>query len=829
MASTKTTKRRKTPKPQGGHVSFNVEAGTKTQVTIEAGAIKAGKVPVTIHVDHVEETPFGGNKSFGGISSSLRAGTRALAGRIRSFSPGTWLFIFAVIVYLVTRLIGLTQYPIYFFTDEAIQTQAIVDLAASGYRNAEGVLFPTYFRNGEYANLSLSVYLQWLPLVLFGKSAVVTRATSVLVTLIAAVSVGIILRDVFRAKYWWAGTLFLSITPSWFLHSRTAFETAEFTAFYAGTLCAYLLYRYKSPGYLYAALFLGALAFYTYSPGQLIVPITATALLLSDWRTHWEHRRTIFKGLVLLVIFAIPYIRYQSQYPSLAYAHLHTLGSYLLEQAPLTDKIAHYFSEYFVGLSALYWYVPNNRDLPRHLMDHYGNILVATLPFAVLGLAHVLRHLRESGHRTILVVMLTSPMAAALVQTGITRALIFVIPAALLTTIGLELVLRWVENPAGQLTELSRGLQPTSGRVLMGLAIFAIGIMAACLVIRENYDRVTVLSLATILALQVSGTFNRPARWFTRSAAFTVFKKWRSSQVIAALAVFIILSASNIYLLTDALGNGSAWSTDYGMGGMQYGAFQIFDILEQYKQDHPETRIVLTPNWANGTDVLTRFFLNSPSPIELGSIQGYIIQKFPLDDDTLFVMLPEEYALAVSSSKLKDVRVERILPYPDGSPGFHFVRLRYVDDIDEIFAAEKALRQVLQKSVVRINGEDVAVRYSYLEADAIQLVFDNDPLTLTKTFEANPYIIEMTFPSARTINGFSIIIGSASAKLTVRCYATPAAQPSVYTFEGQGSIQKPGLSFDLPRPTPVQVFQLEMLDPYSPAPAQIHIWELTLR
>jgi 4-amino-4-deoxy-L-arabinose transferase-like glycosyltransferase len=403
MPSTRTQKRGRNSKPQGGQISFTIEPETKVQITIESGAVKAGKMPVTVHIDRVSGKISGRKKKALVSAGRLRAAFEVLLDRLKDHDLGTWLFITALAVYLLTRLIGLDQYPIYFFTDEANQTQSMADLIASGYRDGAGTLLPTYFRNGEYANLGLSVYLQWLPLILFGKSAVVTRAASVFVTLIAAISVGIILREIFKAKYWWLGTLLLSITPAWFLHSRTAFETAEFTAFYAGTLCAYLLYRYRSPRYLYLALFLGALAFYTYSPGQMIVPLTAIALLFSDWRYHWENRRTALKGLALLAALAMPYLRFRMNDPDAAVAHLHTLGSYLLVDAPLFEKIKRYFFEYFTGLSAWYWYQSNDRDLARHLMDGYGNIMPATLPFAILGMAQVLRRLREPAYRAILI------------------------------------------------------------------------------------------------------------------------------------------------------------------------------------------------------------------------------------------------------------------------------------------------------------------------------------------------------------------------------------------------------------------------------------------
>lgn len=774
-------------------VSFPIEAGTKANVTVETG------------------------------EKSLE---------LKIYDLGTWLFIFAVAIYLVTRLIGLTQFPIYFFTDEAIQAQSMIDLIDNGYRDSMGTWLPTYFRNGEYYNLSMSVYLQWLPSILFGKSAFATRAVSVFVTLSAAVSIGIILRDIFKVKYWWTGTLFLSITPAWFLHSRTAFETAEFVAFYAGTLCAYLFYRYRSPHYLYLAIFLGALSFYTYSPAQVIVPLTGIGLLISDWRYHWGNRRVLLVGLALTIILALPYIRSMINNPNAPFAHLHTLWSYWFEKIPLSEKIARYLSEFGIGLSPWYWYIPNDRDLSRHLMKDYGNIMIATLPFALLGMAHVLNNLRLSACRTILIALLISPTAAAFVQISITRALVFVVPAAILTAIGFEQVLQWIQDPKERLIELGTGLRPTSIRIAAGLLILLTGISIA-FITEENTNRITILALAVILALQVSGVLERLAQSLTRAHISTKLNRWNPSQTIVALSAFVVLAGANAHMSNDALRNGPLWFRDYGMGGMQYGAFQIFNIIEQYLREHPDTQIIFSPDWANGTDVLARFFLDDPSLIRLGSIRGHITQKFPLDENTLFIMTPQEYDLALGSTKFTDIHVERIIPYPDGNPGFYFIRLRYVDDVDEIFAAEKTVRQVLRESAVPIDGQEVELRYSYLDSDfqaeSIALVFDSDPYTVAKTFESNPFVIEMTFPAPRMLSGFSIIIGSARVQVTLKCYPGRGAQPIVYTFEGQGTRNQPELSFDLPTPTQVQVLQVETLDLFASDQAKIHIWELKLR
>ncbi len=805
--------------PSANEIEFSIKPGTKTTLTIEAGKEKAGKVPVRIRVE-------GEGPRRSGAQAEVREeapGWQARVSFLRHYDLAAWLFVAAILVYLLTRLLGLDQYPIYFFTDEAFQTQAMDELITLNYRNVEGTLLPTYFGNG----MGLTVYLQWIPLLLFGKSALVTRAVSATVTVIAAIAVGVILRDVFKVKHWWSGVLFLSMTPAWFLHSRTAFETAVFVAFYAGALCCYLLYRYRSPRFLYLTVFFASLAFYSYNPAQLTVPVTGLILLVSDWRYHWENRGVLIRAGFLLALLAVPYLRFRIDHPNSPGELLHLLGSYLVSDLPITEKIRLYVSEYFFGLSAWYWYIPNDRDQIRHIMKDYGHIMLATLPFALVGLVHILRNLRESANRAILFAMLVSPLGGAMVQIGITRSLMFVVPAAILTAVGFHHILRWIEQPGEAMKDRENASPLTSQRILPSLGILLAGALLANAFTRL-IDSIAMAVLATLLALHGLGFFDRLRQWLSRAS---LPARWKISHTVMSLVAFVTLTGANVFLLTDALRNGPYWWSQYAE--LQYGALQIYDVIEQYHQDHPEARIVFTSSWANGADVLNRFFIGVQPWLDGGSIEGYTLRKFPLDENTVFIMVPWEFDLATQSDKLTDIRVEQIVPYPDGTPAFYFVRLRYIDNIDEVFAAEQAARAVLREAVIVIDGQEVEIRHSYLDAvsqpDTIRLLFDDDPFTYAKTFEENPFIIELTFPEIRTINGFSITIGSANARITLTARATTEAEAVTLTFEGKGSEEEPILSFDFPAPIQAQVLRLEMLDPYSPPPAQIHIWELKLR
>jgi len=658
------------------------------------------------------------------------------------------LFGLAIGVYLLTHLIGLTRFPIYFFSDEAIQTVAAANLVRDNLKDEEGTFLPTYFKNGTYYNLSTSVYAQVLPYILFGKSVFITRATSVLISLLAAVSISLMLRDIYQVSYWWSGVLLLSIAPAWFLHSRTAFETVLFASFYACFLYAYFLYRYRSPHYLYYSILLGALAFYSYNPGQVVIVLTGLLFLFSDARFHWQNRRFLLRGSALLLILTLPYLRFWSDHPGTTLEHLRTLDSYWLQSIPLTEKISRFGSEYLLGLNPGYWFIPNQRDLARHLMKGYGHILFVFLPFLGLGLIHAIRNLRRTAYRNLLIVLLVIPVGGAIVAIGITRVLAFIIPAVIFIALGVNQTLAWLE---------SKHL-PHKG---------------------------------------------------------------------LAVSLFVALTLSSFFMLRDVLINAATWYEDYGLGGMQYGAQQLYPKIATYLKEAPQTDIILSPTWANGTDVVARFFLDDPLPIDIGSVDGHISHLKPLDRETLFVMTADEYQMAQESGKFKEIEVEETLPYPNGAPGFYFVRMSYVDQIEQIMEKEQQERSALRSANISIDGELVEVKYSLLDMGEIEQIFDGDPHTLGRTFEANPAIIELVYPVSRTINGVSVIIGSTEAEINALLYPDLNSEPVLFAETFQGTVDQPEAVFDFNTPIRIQKLRLEIRDLHQSEPGNVHMWEIT--
>ncbi len=365
---------------------------------------------------------------------------------IRQLKLETVLFILAIIIYIGTRFAGLASYPIYFFTDEAVQTVLAEEFIDRGAMGGDGQYFPTYFQNSYQYNLGTSVYLQIVPYLIFGKSIFVTRAASMLVTALAAIWLGLILKRIFGSTHAWLAVLLLSITPAWFLHSRTAFETSLAASLYAGFLYFYLAYRQGDIRKLYLAVFLGALTFYAYSPIRMVVGLTALFLFFSDLKYHFTHRLQVGKAFGLTLLCAIPLLRFQLVHPDETVQHLRVLNSYWIQNISLIEKLALFGKEYLAGFNPLYWFFSNSHDLARHQMNGYGHLLWVMLPFTLLGLGLIFIRFRQPAYRVIFFALLAAPSGAALAKLGITRALVMIIPLTLITTLGLQVLLEKINR-----------------------------------------------------------------------------------------------------------------------------------------------------------------------------------------------------------------------------------------------------------------------------------------------------------------------------------------------------------------------------------------------
>ncbi|NTV62419.1 MAG: hypothetical protein HGA65_02635 [Oscillochloris sp.] len=661
----------------------------------------------------------------------------------------------SLLLYLATRLIGLTFYPIYFFCDEAIQTTLARQLLNNGLRSADDTFLPPYFFNAEKWSLSLSVYIQAMSAALFSQNSVlVTRGTSVAVSVLALVAVALTLRLVFNNRFWWAGPLILTAAPAWFLHSRTAFETVMMVAFYACFLCCYLLYRTRAPGWLVPALAFGAMTFYAYANGQGVMLVTGTLLFCSDLRYHLRQGwRTISAASGTLLLLLIPLVRFRLLEPDSLTSHLRVLDSYWTHSIPLSEKLKLFGETYLTGVGPWYWFLPNTVDLDRHRMLGMGHFPLWLLPFVLIGLGVSLRKLRSPSHRALLIAVLAAPFSSALAGISVTRVLAMVVPVALLASLGIDQCYSWI-----------------AGRI---------------------------------------------------------------RYTLAAALVSLVLSGSSLWLLRSALVDGPTWFPNYTLDGMQYGAEQVFgEAIPNLLARDADTQLLVSPTWANNPNAFVDFFLTKrqASRVQLINIDAFAYAHQALDSaHQIFIMPTYEYDRAIHTNKFLVGPPEQIIPYPDGTPGFYVVRIGYVENVDALFEVDRIARAQLVEDQVELGGPMI-VAHSLLDIGGPVNLFDGDPSTLMRGFEANPLIVELRFPQPRMISGVTLTVASMDLKL--RVIGTPVdGSPEISAEQSYSGLPPdPTVQLDLPGPPhALSKLRLEINQLGVGEITHVHVRELVLR
>ena len=663
----------------------------------------------------------------------------------RKPTTATILFVHGLVLYLLTRFIALDKFPIYFFSDEAIQTMTARDLVARGLRDLDGSLFPVYFENGGQYNLSLSVWLQvlitWLP-----NSIWLTRGLPALITLLFPLAGGLYLRDHLKARFWWLTPYIVSAIPAWFLHSRTAFETALGASLYCLFLFLYANYRLRDRRWLIPALAAGALAFYSYSPLQLVVVLSGVIFLLVDWRYHFENPKSWQRGLATLVLLAAPYLVFRLTHAEAFAQHLRIVHSYWVSGISVLEKFGLFFWRWLKGFNPLYWYLPNDQDLIRHLMKGYGHLPWLFLPFTLLGLWRCLRQWRQPDIYILLIALLVAPSGAALVDVAITRLLVMVVPLALLTALGVNEALVWLSA-------------------------------------KMKKNRLPAVSLALALAAATG--------WMTR----------------------------------DAIVNGPTWYSDYSLYGMQWGGQQLSAKIIDFQKAHPQARLTLSPTWANNTDVIMRYFLGDPLPIEMGTLGEHTTYFIPFEDGEVFILPPEEYAALLENPKFADIKVLDLLPYPDGNPGFYFVSLDYAPGAEAIFAAELVERQKPQVEQVQLFGQTVEVTHPLLDIGQIADAFDGDRATLIRTFEANPLNLTLVFSEPLELQAISVWLGNVRSAIRVELIDDQGQYHQIEAFDaGTEAIHPIRLDFGQKLAVKSLNLSIESLDEREPV--HVHLWDV---
>jgi copper chaperone CopZ len=173
------------------------------------------------------------------------------------------------------------------------------------------------------------------------------------------------------------------------------------------------------------------------------------------------------------------------------------------------------------------------------------------------------------------------------------------------------------------------------------------------------------------------------------------------------------------------------------------------------------------------------------------------------------------------------VLVEETLPYPDGSSGFFFVRLEYVENIEAILAEERETRQALISEKITVLNQEVTVQYPTLDMNEITHAFDGDPNTLMRTLEANPMRLILTFPEANDIQRLILKIGGTPTRLTVTALVN-GEEVGSFVEEVDSSPVPREITVSFENALTVDELIIEVLNVNDGEIAHVHLWEVTI-
>lgn len=352
--------------------------------------------------------------------------------------------------------------------------------------------------------------------------------------------------------------------------------------------------------------------------------------------------------------------------------------------------------------------------------------------------------------------------------------------------------------------------QPASCVLLIALLVAPSG--AALVDVAITRLLVMVVPLALLTALGV----NEALVW--QSAKM---KESRLPAVGLALALAVAVG----WMTFDATHNGPTWYSDYSLYGLQWGGQQLSAKILDFQETHPKAQLTLSPTWANNTDVIMRYFLGDPLPIEMGTLGEHTTYFIPFEDGEVFILPPEEYAALLENPKFADIEVLDILPYPDGNPGFYFVSLDYAPGAEAIFAAELAERQKPQVEQVQLLGQTVEVTYPLLDIGQIVDAFDGDRATLIRTFEANPLNLTLVFSEPLELQAISVWLGNVRSAIRVELIDDQGQYHQIGAFDdGTEAIHPIRLDFGQKLAVKSLNLSVESLDEREPV--HVHLWDV---
>lgn len=306
-------------------------------------------------------------------------------------------------------------------------------------------------------------------------------------------------------------------------------------------------------------------------------------------------------------------------------------------------------------------------------------------------------------------------------------------------------------------------------------------------------------------------------------------------KLAAQTCCIVILLFQTTALTREFLGAGQ-WYSMYTMGGLQWGAKALFEeAIPKILSENSQATITPSGEWANGADIFPMFFLNQEQLLRIHGVPFELLhpefdERIPTD--RIFILSPPERERINGSGKFKPLKPLLKIPYPDGTLGFTFSHLEYVDNIEEIMAPERQARLIPEQASIPVWGTNAAITFSRLDNGSIAEAFDANYFTLARGMVANPFVLDMSFQEPR--HGAGVKIDLYPMDVRVKVLARDSTGNVI--AETSGEARMPGLNRDTSvelrfANSPVEFSRMEVeIQSLNDRPnrAHVHVRELAL-
>lgn len=314
------------------------------------------------------------------------------------------LLVLICLFFLLTRLYDITEIPSSVYWDEASIGYNAYSIVQTG-KDEWDESFPLHFRAFGEFKLPVYIYAVAIFVKIFGLNEFSVRVPSVLFSLGVVILTYLISKKISGSI--WVGlfsSFFISISPWFFIFSRTGYEATAGLMFYL--LAVYIfLYIRKNYWYIFISTLGFVLSAYSYNSFRIIVPLTIPILILLELKNLRNFPKKVIYPLTLslLVVFLSVIPIYKLYVYDSGASRLLAVG---MVDSPsfLKNYIAH-FSPDFLLLG--------DKNL-RSQQKGFGQIYFPELILLILGILYLTR--KSKLVSLPLVLFLLGPIPAAITK-----------------------------------------------------------------------------------------------------------------------------------------------------------------------------------------------------------------------------------------------------------------------------------------------------------------------------------------------------------------------------------------------------------------------------